>query len=314
MRHITSPAEFTLADSAHMGTALTIGNFDGVHMGHQALLARTLEKAAQSKLVATVVTFWPHPLLVLAGARAPAMLMTKEDRLRRFAAHGIGLTLEMPFTKNIAALSPEEFVQMVLVPLQCRQLIIGYDFSLGKGRVGNFEVLQELGLRYGFAVEQLAPVIVNDAVVSSTRVRNLVRSGDMWDIHPLLGRYYQLEGQVVHGHGRGTGLGFPTANMCTKHAFLPKEGVYATWLVDSCQNPLPAVTNVGFVPTFGNDDLSIESFILQGEHNLYEKDVSLHFVQRIRDEQKFAHVGELKERIAKDVALARDILATAPLP
>ncbi len=293
---------------------MTIGNFDGVHMGHQALLARTLEKAAQSNLMAAVVTFWPHPLLVLAGTRAPAMLMTKEERLRRFASQGVELTLEMPFTKDIAALNPEEFVQMVLVPLRCRQLVIGYDFSLGKGRVGNFEVLQVLGKRYGFAVEQLAPIIVDDAVVSSTRVRNIVRAGDMWDIHPLLGRYYHLEGQVVHGHGRGTGLGFPTANLSTKQTFLPKEGVYATWLTDSYQNPLPAVTNVGFVPTFGNDDLSIESFILQGEHNLYDKAVNLHFVQRIRDEQKFTNVGELKERIAKDVALARDILATAPLP
>ncbi len=314
MHHIVPLGELASFPFKEQERVITIGNFDGVHMGHQALLGRTIEKALQYKLTPTAVTFWPHPLTVLAGNRAPALLMTQEERTRLLACHGIELTIELPFTRDLAALSPEDFIQKVLVPLKCRQLVIGYDFSLGKGRSGNFDILQALGDAYQFTVEQLSPVIVNDAVVSSTRIRNLVRSGDMWDIHPLLGRYYHLDGHVVHGHGRGSGLGFPTANLSTNHTFLPKQGVYATWLVNTEQQALPAVTNVGFVPTFGNDNLSIESFILEGHPNLYGQDIRLCFVQRIRDEQCFANIGELKNRITKDVEIAKDILSTAPLP
>ncbi len=317
MQCITSPKDFSDYAKNNVDTCITIGNFDGVHVGHQSLLRRALEKSIQNNLLPMVVTFWPHPLAVLAGVHAPAVITPQAERLRRFSACGIGCTLELPFTRDLASLSPEEFIQHVLVPLRCRKLIIGYDFSLGKNRAGNVDVLRILGEKYGFSVEQMPPVIALDAVVSSTRVRDFIRAGDVWDMQSLLGRYYSIEGTVIHGHGRGVGLGFPTANIQTDYATLPKRGVYATFVtgvtgVADCA--IPAVTNVGYVPTFENKELSIESFFLDGGHDVYGQDIRLCFVQRIRDERKFSNVEELKERIAKDVELAKNILAAAPQP
>ncbi len=314
MKLLTSPKDFaTIAHSA-TETCITIGNFDGVHVGHQSLLRRTLEKSTQYKLLPTVVTFWPHPLAVLAGMHAPALLTPQTERTRLFAAHGIALTVELPFTRELAGLNPEEFVQHVLVPLNCRKLVIGYDFSLGKNRTGNLEVLQALGEKYGFSVEQMPPVIALDAVVSSTRVRDFIRAGDVWDLQALLGQYYSIEGKVIRGHGRGEGLGFPTANIQTDYATLPRQGVYVTWVSGVAENTLAAVTNVGFVPTFDNKELSIESFFLDGKYNVYGQDIRLFFVQRIRDERRFSSIDELKERIAKDTEIARNILTSAPQP
>ncbi len=324
MHRLTSVSEFARFFQAqkklhgYKGTCLTIGNFDGVHVGHQALLHRTVEKAQEHKLLSIVVTFWPHPLAVLAGGtRAPSLLLGQDERYTLFIINGIDLVLEMPFTMDLASLSPEEFIQHVLVPLECRELVIGYDFSLGKGRAGNFDVLQGLGKKYGFGVEQLSPVIVQDAVVSSTRIRNLVRQGEAWDIHPLLGRYYHLDGPIIHGYGRGDGLGFPTANLAVGATLVPKNGVYATWVtvhedyLEDSGVTYPAVTNVGHVPTFGNDSLSVESFILQGNPDLYNVQIRLSFVQYIREEKQFSHVGQLQERIAKDVEIAKEILLIA---
>ncbi len=320
MHLITSPQDFTLDNSKYAGTCITIGNFDGVHVGHQSLLQRTMEQSIKQNLMPAVVTFWPHPLAVLARTRAPSLLVTQNDRLTRFAKHGVALTLELPFTKELATLNPEEFVKQVLVPLKCQHLIIGYDFSLGKNRAGNFDVLQELGKKYSFSVEQLPPVIALDAVVSSTRIRDLIRAGDLWDAQNLLGGYYTIKGTVVSGHGRGSGLGFPTANIATDYATIPRHGVYATWITGiinkegTKQKALPAVTNVGNVPTFGNDKLSIESFILEEEHNVYGQELSLSFVQRIRNEQRFDSIAELVERIGIDANIAKNILDSAPKP
>ena len=298
-----------LKTSSYQGTCITIGNFDGVHVGHQTLLSRTIDKAKDKNLLPVVVTFWPHPLIVLAGAHAPSLLITQYERHSLFKSQGIKLMLELSFNKDLASLSPEEFVQDVLCPLQCRELVIGYDFSLGKGRAGNYDVLQALGKQYGFDVERLEPVIVNNAVVSSTRVRNLMRQGNAWEVQSLLGRHYHLEGTVIHGHGRGEGLGFPTANLEIGETLIPKIGVYATWVQIVGENKLwPAVTNVGFVPTFDNKELTVESFILEGRPELYNKRMRLYFVQYIREEQRFENIDMLKERIAKDVFLAREIL------
>ncbi len=304
----------------YAGTCVTIGNFDGVHMGHQALLRRTAQKAQEHNLLPIVLTFWPHPLTVLASAHAPFPLTEREDRAKLVMSHGIGAVLELEFTKDIAALNPDEFIQKVLCPICCKELVVGYDFSLGKGRTGNFEILTELGTLHGFNVERLAPVILHNAVVSSTRIRNMVRTGEVYEIEALLGRYYYLDGSVIHGYGRGEGLGFPTANLEVGQTLVPKLGVYATLLsvlnspknaLGEAQTPLctyPAVTNVGHVPTFGNNALSIESFILQGNPVLYGAKVRLFFVQYIREEQQFANIGELTKRIAKDVQLSKEIL------
>jgi riboflavin kinase/FMN adenylyltransferase len=245
---------------------------------------------------------------MLAAAHAPPLLVSREQRLSLFQHQGIDLCLELPFTPALAALSPGEFTREALVPLNTRELVVGYDFSLGKKRTGNAAVLAALGREYGFTLEQLDPVIVGDAVVSSTRVRDLLRAGRVWEARALLGRFHSIVGPVVHGRAAGAKLGFPTANLAVPANILPKDGVYACrmraegaiWL---------AVTNVGVKPTFGAHKRNVESFILDAKLNLYGKNVELAFVQRLRDEQRFNSPEELRLRIMQDVELARAVLA-----
>lgn len=335
MHIITHPqqlAELQLPTIAHgnLDACVTIGNFDGVHVGHRVLIQTMLDKARAHGMPGVVVTFWPHPLTVLAGRHAPPQITGQAERRRLLRDLGVDILLEMPFTRELATLSPAEFVDTVLMPLHCRHLIIGYDFSLGKGRAGNREVLCQLGAARHFDVEQVPPVIVNDAVASSTRVRDLVRAGDMWELQSVLGRFYHLSGPVVHGFARGAGLGFPTANMRVTGGMLPKPGVYATWAsaattpaddstpsweADSRESLVrPGVTNIGNAPTFGNSEISVETFLLDTDENLYGKELTLHFVQRLRDEQRFDSLDALKERIARDVTLARRVLESAVRP
>ena len=290
------------------GCFVTIGNFDGLHMGHRHLLARTRQKAEECRMPCVVVSFWPHPLRVLAAAHAPPLLISREQRLGLFRHQGMDLCLELPFTPALAALTPEEFVREALVPLNAKELVVGYDFSLGKKRAGNAAVLAALGKKYGFALEQLDPVIVGDAVVSSTRVRDLLRSGRVWEARVLLGRFHSIAGPVLHGRAVGAGLGFPTANLAVPVNILPKDGVYACRMRTE-EAVWPAVTNVGVKPTFGALERTVESFLLDADCDLYGKNVELAFVQRLRDEQRFNSPEELRLRIAQDVELARAVLA-----
>lgn len=304
-----------LLPSLAQGSCVTIGNFDGVHMGHRALIQRTCQKALHKNMPGVVLTFWPHPLRVLAGKHAPPLLTSRAQRARLLDKLGLDICLELPFDRDLAALSPEHFVQQVLLPLHTRHLVVGYDFSLGKGRVGTVEVLEELGQRYDFDVEQLAPVILQDAVVSSTRIRDLLRQGEVWEARTLLGRCHSISGTVQHGHGRGEGLGFPTANLSPASLedpdlLLPRRGVYATWV--SVQGvPYPAVTNVGINPTFDGDKVCVESFLLDTKVDLYDQEIKVSFVLRLRAEIRFPDVATLVARIHQDVALARQVLSQA---
>ena len=290
------------------GSIVTIGNFDGLHMGHRRLLDRARQKAEERRMPCTVVSFWPHPLQVLAAAHAPPLLVSREQRLSLFQNLGMDLCLELPFTPALAALTPEIFVRETLVPLNTRELVIGYDFSLGKNRAGNPAVLTALGKEHGFTLEQIDPVIVGDAVVSSTRVRDLLRAGRVWEARALLGRFHSITGSVAHGRAVGRGLGFPTANLALPANILPKDGVYACRI--RAEGALwPAVTNVGVKPTFGTNERTVESFLLDADLDMYGKHVELAFVQRLRDEQRFSSPEELRLRIARDVELARAVLA-----
>lgn len=294
------------------GTGVTIGNFDGVHKGHQALILRTLHVCREQALECVVLTFWPHPRLVLFPERGHLPLTTREERLELLAGLGVRRVLELPFTRELAALSPEDFVRRCLLPLNLRELVVGYDFSLGRDRSGHADVLRALGARCGFGVEQVPPVIVDDAVVSSTRLRDLIRQGDVWRAARLLGRFYGFAGPVVHGEGRGSGLGFPTANLMPPQALLPAEGVYAA-RVRVGRRAYQAVTNVGRKPTFGGRELCIESFLLDASENLYGQTVRLEFVARLRGEQRFESAQALTRQITRDVAETRRVLAQATL-
>lgn len=289
---------------------VTLGNFDGVHLGHRKLISRTKAQAKALGLSSVVITFEPHPLRVLSGRKTPPFITPSALKFERLAELDPDALLVMPFTAELAALPPEEFVRRHLVEgLRARHLVVGYDYSFGKGRRGNFELLTRLGQEHGFTVEQLAPVIIDGAVVSSTRIRDMIQAGDVWDAHDLLGRFFELRGVVVHGKGRGGRLlGFPTANLQIEDELLPKTGVYAAWasLDDAL---LPAVVNVGYNPTFGNEAVSVEAFLLDFDADLYGATLTLRFVHRLRGERKFTSLDDLKSRIAEDVAIARAILA-----
>lgn len=292
------------------GSCVTIGNFDGVHKGHQKLIQLACSRAKARGLVSVVVTFDPHPLRVLRSDKTPPFITLTEQKIELISQHGPQVCLLLNFTMEMAKLAPEDFVKKYLLDgLNMKEMIIGYDYHLGKGRSGNFETLTELGIKHGFTVDRLDPVSMEDAVVSSTRIRDLVQAGKVWSVRPLLDRFYQVKGEVVHGMNRGGRLlGFPTANLKLIDELFPKPGVYAIW-VEVSGNVHMGVANIGKNPTFGNDALSVEAHIMDFNGDLYGRDIRVHFVQRIRDEKKFNGIDELKDRISKDIELGRQILS-----
>ncbi|WP_291322165.1 bifunctional riboflavin kinase/FAD synthetase [Desulfonatronospira sp.] len=291
------------------GSALTIGNFDGVHVGHQQLILQVKKRARRMGLTSIVLTFDPHPLRVLVGKNTPPFITLPQQKLELMEELGIDHVVCMPFNKDIAAMEPEDFVQHFLVQkLKLRELIVGYDYVFGKNRRGDFNLLQHLGRIYGFSVDQFMPVMVDGAIVSSTRIRDMVESGRVWEVRPLLGRFYSVEGRVTTGRQRGGALlGFPTANILLEDELFPQTGVYAIWAEVSGEVHA-AVANIGYNPTFGNDYLSVEVHIFDFDQDLYNLIIKAHFVQRLRSEKKFAGLEELKAQITLDCKLARDIL------
>lgn len=293
------------------GSCVTIGNFDGVHKGHQKLISRVISKAKAGNMASVAVSFCPHPLKVLVGPHRAPFITVRDQKLDILESLGLDLTLLLNFTREMAAMEPEEFVAAYLVGwLNMRELVVGYDYSFGKGRKGNFELLKSLGEKYGYNVERLDPVIIDGAIVSSTRIRDLIKAGDVWSVKPLMGRFYVVRGSVIHGRNRGGRLlGFPTANLKLLNEVCPKIGVYAIWAQVEGRI-YPAVANIGHNPTFGDGELSVEAHILDFHEDIYGHEMRVHFVQRLRDEKKFSGVEELMARIAEDCELGRRILAT----
>lgn len=287
-------------------SCITIGNFDGVHLGHQALVSLTLREAKASNLEPVLLTFWPHPrdLLIGPGAHKPLTMPALREKLLRDC--GMTTIKELKFTPALAAESAEAFVKKQLLPMSLKRLVIGHDFSLGKGREGTVTRLLELGEKFAFVVIQADAFCVDAAPVSSTRLREDLRHGKVEAAARLLGRNYTLRGLVTHGHGRGTGLGFPTANLGNIETLLPGNGVYAT-IARANGQAYKAVTNIGYNPTFGNDEISVESFLLEADVDLYGKEMELEFIARLRAERKFASPAALVEQIGKDIARAKAI-------
>ncbi|WP_045212375.1 bifunctional riboflavin kinase/FAD synthetase [Desulfonatronovibrio magnus] len=292
-------------------SCLTIGNFDGVHVGHYQLITKVKKRARLMGLSSVVMTFDPHPMRVLVDKKSPPFITLTDQKLKLIDEIGVDHTLCIHFNRKLAALEPEDFVRTFLVDnLKVKELIIGYDYAFGKGRKGNFALLRELGLKYGFSVDQFPPVMVDGAIVSSTRIRDLVEEGRVWEVRPLLGRFYNAEGKVITGQQRGGALlGFPTANILLKDELFPKTGVYAVWS-EVKGRVRPAVANIGYNPTFSNDYLSVEVHIFDFNQDIYEQPFKVHFVQRLRSEIKFSGIQELKQQIEKDCFLAREILST----
>ena len=325
----TDPQALPLAPRAlARGCAVTIGNFDGVHLGHQSLIRRTIEKARADALPVVLITFEPHPLRVLLGDGAPPQLMSLQHKLECFADMGIDLTLVLPFTAETAALPPEDFVRQILVEsLNTRILVVGYDYAFGKNRRGNAELLARLGKAYGYTLEQVPPIPVQGDTVSSTRIRDALLRGDAEDDCALLGRPHSVEGVVEHGMNRGGRLlGFPTANLRMQDdLLLPKIGVYAVMAeVNPAKHCLPGiystgdckylqgVANVGKNPTFADEPVHVETHLLDFHGNIYDAPFRVHFVKRLRDELKFNGVNELIEQIRRDCLAARELFRANP--
>lgn len=289
------------------GLCLTIGNFDGMHIGHQALISSTRNLAKKSGLDFAIMTFWPHPRTVLPSRFGHMPLATRRDRLDLLAASGADAIIELPFTQALAALSPAEFVEMHLAPMNLRHLVVGHDFTLGKDRSGTIDILRELGKSHNFKVDQINGILLDGAAVSSSRLRKTLLEGDVESAAKLLGRFYRLEGKVAHGDGRGSTLGFPTANLVGIETLIPADGVYATfaWHHGHCY---PAVTSIGSNPTFNGSHRTVETFIPGEKINLYDSRLRLDFVARIRGMTKFPDVASLVAQMAADTERAMDIL------
>ena len=294
-------------------SAVTLGNFDGVHLGHRELFRQLVKTARRLNCPSVVYTFDPHPLKFLAPDKAPLLLNTPKEKQRLIAASHIDYLIETPFTAEFSAMTPEQFVEdILLAKLNIKALVVGYDYAFGKGRRGDAEFLKACGNEKGFTVEVLQPVGADGLPYSSTRVRTMVAAGDVAGVVRLLGRQYNLEGRVVPGEQRGRKLGFPTANLQTDKELLPASGVYAV-KVRHGQQEYAGVVNLGKRPTFGGGASTIEVHLLDFTGQLYEQNLRIYFVEHLRGEQKFSNAGELIDAIAADVLKARQILQSVQI-
>ena len=301
-----STAEWAARYGSSGRAVLSVGNFDGLHLGHQKILRQLIESAQAEQAIAGVITFDPHPLKVLRPGQAPPMVETIGQRLERFAAIGLDAALVLRFDRALAALSPEEFVRGVLVEeLKTAAVLVGQNFRFGHRQEGNVKTLAELGRRFGFSVQIVDPVLIDGEFVSSTGVRNAVAEGRVAHAARLLGRPFALTGEIVHGAGRGSTLLFPTLNLAPEEELLPKVGVYATETrVDG--RLYRSATNVGFRPTFDGTLLGVESHLFDFSREVTQGRLELRFWERLRDERKFAGPAELRAQIAADLRETRE--------
>ncbi|MDQ3489127.1 MAG: bifunctional riboflavin kinase/FAD synthetase [Acidobacteriota bacterium] len=285
---------------------LALGNFDGLHRGHMKIIDRVRQRAGERGGTPSAMTFDPHPPRVLRPDKAPPLLMTRDQRIEALRRSGMQGLAFVRFTRELSQWDPETFVRTVLVEwLHVSEVWVGANFLFGHERAGTFSVLRTLGSRYGFRAEKIDPIRYKDFVVSSTRVRRLVSEGRVDEAAALLGHHYFLDGTIVRGAGRGRSIGVPTANLATPNDLVPPTGVYAT-LASVDGVVLPAVTNIGMRPTFGDVDAPvIETHVLDAERDLYDRPLRLLFVQRLRDERQFPDVDALRAQIEADIRSAR---------
>jgi riboflavin kinase/FMN adenylyltransferase len=289
-------------------TLLTVGVFDGVHLGHQRLLTHLRNEAQQRDLLTGVVTFKSHPQKVLSPGRKLLWLSNLETRTNLLRSFGIDVIVTLPFTPQLAELTAREFVQLLKDYLKMRGLVVGPDFALGKNREGSADQLRLLGQEMGFIVEVVPPVVLDGEVISSSAVRLALAQGDMETVEKLFGRPFSLSGQVVTGDRRGRVLGFPTANLDVEpEQALPSDGVYVT-AAHINHESLPSVTNIGVRPTFGDGKHLVETYLLDYEGQLHQQRLRIDLLDKLRDEEHFDTAEELKAQIRKDVEQARAIL------
>jgi phosphoribosyl 1,2-cyclic phosphate phosphodiesterase len=293
------------------GSVIAIGTFDGIHLGHQRVLQYAIGKAKESGAVSTALTFEPPPVKVLRPEMAPARISTKQQRMDWFGALGMETAVVLPFTKELAALTPEEFVERILVgELNVRAVVVGDNFRFGNRQAGDVKFLREMGMREGFEVVVHTPVILDGEIVSSTLIRKRVSAGDVGYAARLLGRPFALTGEVVRGTGTGRKFTFPTLNLRPEQELLPGRGVYITRTVlEGETSSHRSVTNVGMRPTFNGSALGVETHLLDYSGNFSPKRIEVRFWKRLREEKKFAGAEELKAQIEKDIGRANTFFA-----
>ncbi len=288
------------------GACVTVGTFDGVHRGHWRVLLRLKESAEADGLISVLVTFDPHPLKIVSPEAAPRLLTTPNEKKEILTLSGIDYAVFLPFTRSLSLYLPEEFIRDVLLArFGLRRLVVGYDHGFGRERSGDAEMIKDIGARYGFDVEVMEPVLMNDDAISSSRIRAAVQDGNMEKAANGLGRPYSLSGVVVHGEGRGRTLGFATANVNVGQGdkLLPREGIYAVRAAMR-RHQGPGLLHLGPRPTFKGSPPSVELHLLDFDGDVYGQMVRVEFLTRLRDVQPFASAGELVDQMRRDREMA----------
>jgi len=287
---------------------LAIGVFDGVHLGHRYLISQLTQRAKQLGLLCGVVTFHQHPQEVLSPQTKLPRLTSLARRMALIKKEGVDVIITLSFTNELAQLSARQFVSLLKKHLRMRGLIIGPDFALGCEREGNADTLRALGQEMDFNLTVIPPIIIDGEVVSSSAIRNALAKGDMKKVHNLAGYYFSLSGRVITGAGRGKELGFPTANLdFDQEQALPLDGIYATrTYIDG--TAYQSVANIGQRPTFGSGQRTVEVYVLDYQGNLYERELTIDIIERLRGEKRFDTVQQLKQQICKDIERGRNIL------
>jgi riboflavin kinase/FMN adenylyltransferase len=297
------------------GTVITVGTYDGVHLGHRRVLEEIARRARQAGRRSLLVTFEPHPLEIVNPRAAPALLTLPVERREILAQCELDAVVFMAFTRELSMLAPEEFVRFLVHHFHMRELVIGYDHGFGRGRKGDSSLLRQLGAQHGFAVDVVSEVDVHDRPVSSTLVRRAVAGGDLDMAAELMGRPYAVTATVEPGAGRGRDLGYPTINLALQNGrkLLPPDGVYAV-RVEWRGGIAHGMMHQGPRPTFGEADRSLEVHLLEHTADLYGETVKVSWIRRLRDVRSFASPAALKEQLDKDFADARAALTCRPGP
>jgi len=295
-----------------LGSVLTIGTFDGVHLGHKAILRRLTKTAKKSNLDSVVLTFFPHPRMVLQKDTDLKLINTLSEKKQLLEAIGIDYMVVQPFTKKFSRLTDLEYVRDVLVnQLNAKKIIIGYDHRFGRNRTANIENLREYGSTYGFEVEEISAQELDEVAISSTKIRKALETGNITTANSYLGYCFTLNGRVVKGKGIGKTLGYPTANLSvdTPYKLIPKKGVYLVHATLHGKRVF-GLTNIGTNPTVGGTKTTIETYFMDITAHLYDQHLTLEFITHIRDEEKFDSIEQLKQAIKNDAVFARNFIET----
>lgn len=294
-------------------TAITLGMFDGVHRGHQYVIKTLIQRSKEMNLASAIVTFDPHPKLVLKNLHEEIKLLTTpEEKIDIINSFNPDYMIIIPFTLDFSRLTSDEFVEKFLIDkFNMKHLLVGYDHRFGRNRQGTFSDLMNLSKQLNFTVEQLKPVDFNGKKISSTKIRTLLAEGKAEEMPGYLGRYYSLSGKVIYGKGIGKQLGFPTANIDWGYPYklLPKFGVYLVKVTLS-GNDYFGICNVGIKPTLPSNQPTVEVYIFDFQENIYEKNIKIEFLTFIREEKNFGNLNELKKQIEKDVVAAQNSIHT----